>query len=138
MSPGQTVTVRSECLGRQSILPTVDFEVAGIATFPFDPESQLTAAVTIADFDRACGSAQDQADLFLVASHGSVTPEAAVEAIRQLRPDLYTFSNDQLVSRFELVGFSYFRQISTVLATVTLLFSILLTSVLLTVSVNQR
>ena len=138
LSPGQTVTVRSECLGRRSILPTVEFQVAGIATFPFDPEEQLTAAVTIADFDRACGGEQDQADLFLVASRGSVTPEAAVEAIRQLRPDLYVFSNDQLVSRFERVGFSYFRQISTVLAAVTLLFSILLTSVLLTVSVNQR
>ena len=138
LSPGRTVTVRSECLGRQSILPAVEFEVAGIATFPFDPEEQLTAAVTIADFDRACGGEQDQADVFLVASHGSVTPEAAVEAIRQLRPDLYVFSNDQLVGRFERVGFSYFRQISTVLAAITLLFSILLTSVLLTVSVNQR
>ena len=138
LSPGQTVTVRSNCLGRQSILPSMEFQVAGIATFPFDSDSQLTAAVTIADFDRACGGTQDQADVFLVASRGGITPEAAVEAIRQLRPDLYTFSNDQLVGRFELVGFSYFRQISTVLATVTLLFAFLLISVVLTVSVNQR
>ncbi len=138
LSAGQTVTVRSECLGRQSILPTVEFEVVGIAMFPFDPESQLTAAVTIADFDRACGGEQDQADLFLVASRSSVTAEAAVEAIQQLRPDLYAFSNDQLVDRFERVGFSYFRQISTVLATVTLIFAFLLISVLLSVSVNQR
>ncbi len=138
LSPGQTVTVRSECLGRRSILPTVEFEVVGIATFPFDPESQLTAAVTIADFDRACGGEQDQADLFLVASRSRVTAEAAVEAIQQLRPDLYVFSNDQLVDRFERVGFSYFRQISTVLATVTLTFAFLLISVLLSVSVNQR
>ena len=138
LSAGQTVTVRSECLGRRSILPTVEFEVVGIATFPFDPESQLTAAVTIADFDRACGGEQDQADLFLVASRSRVTAEAAVKAIQQLRPDLYVFSNDQLVDRFERVGFSYFRQISTVLATVTLTFAFLLISVLLSVSVNQR
>ena len=138
LAPGDTVTVRSECLGWQSILPTKDFEVAGIATFPFDRESELTAAVTIEDFDRACGSQHDQADLFLVASAAGVTPQEAVEAIRQLRPDLFGFSNDQLVERFERAGFSYFRQISTVLATVTLFFAFLLISVLLTVSVNQR
>ena len=134
---GDTVTVRSECQ-RLAILPTMEFEVAGIATFPFDPESQLTAAVTIEDFDQACGNEQDQADVFLVASAAGVTPEEAVEAIRELRPDLFAFSNDQLVDRFQRVGFSYFHQISIVLATVTLFFAFLLISVLLTVSVNQR
>ena len=138
LAPGDTVTVRSECRGPLSILPTMEFVVAGVATFPFDPESQLTAAVTIEDFDRTCGSEQDQADVFLVASAAGVTPEDAVEAIRQLRPDLYAFSNDQLVDHFQRAGFSYFRQISTVLASVTLLFAFLLISVLLTVSVNQR
>jgi putative ABC transport system permease protein len=47
-------------------------------------------------------------------------------------------TNAQVVGRFEQVGFSYFRQISTVLATVTLVFGLLLIAVLLTVSVNQR
>ena len=138
LTPGQTITVRSECLGRRSILPTMEFEVRGIATFPFDSESQLTAAVPISDFERACGDERDQADMFLVASSASVTPEEAVEAIQQLRPDLYAFSNDQLVDRFQQIGFSYFRQISTVLATVTFSFAFLLIAVILTVSVNQR
>ena len=40
--------------------------------------------------------------------------------------------------RFSRVEFSYFRQISAVLATVTLFFGFLLIGVLLTVSVNQR
>ena len=40
--------------------------------------------------------------------------------------------------RFSRVEFSYFRQISTVLTTVTLSFGFLLITVLLTVSVNQR
>jgi ABC-type lipoprotein release transport system permease subunit len=42
------------------------------------------------------------------------------------------------VSRFERGGFTYFRQISTVLTTITLSFAVLLITVLLTVSVNQR
>ena len=47
-------------------------------------------------------------------------------------------TNEELIERFSRVEFSYFRQISTVLATVTLFFGFLLIAVLLTVSVNQR
>ena len=47
-------------------------------------------------------------------------------------------TNEDLVERFSRVEFSYFRQISAVLATVTLFFGFLLIGVLLTVSVNQR
>ena len=98
----------------------------------------MTAAVTLTDFDRVCSGRPDEADVFLVASRAGVTPEDAVEAIQRQRPDLYAFSNDQLIDRFQRVGFSYFRQISTVLSTITLFFTFLLISVLLTVSVNQR
>ena len=47
-------------------------------------------------------------------------------------------TNDELIERFSRVEFSYFRQISAVLSTVTLFFGFLLIAVLLTVSVNQR
>ena len=47
-------------------------------------------------------------------------------------------TNGELVERFSRVEFSYFRQISFVLATVTLFFGFLLITVLLTASVNQR
>jgi putative ABC transport system permease protein len=53
-------------------------------------------------------------------------------------PRLSVATNAQLVGRLEESGFSYFRQISTVLATVTAVFGLLLITVLLTVSVNQR
>src|SRR6185295_10696397 len=59
---------------------------------------------------------------FLVATRGAGAA-AAVRSIRALRSDLHAFSNEEIVARFQQVGFSYFRQISTVL---------------LTVSVNQR
>ena len=136
--PGATLTVRSGCLGRRSVLPVVEFRVVGVADFPFESESEMTAAVTIPDFDRACGDAADEADMLLVAARPNPGPGATAGAIRRLRPDLFAFSNDHLLDRFQQVRFSYFRQISTVLATVTLFFAFLLITVFLTVSVNQR
>ena len=62
----------------------------------------------------------------------------AAAAIRAAHPDLHVVTNEELVERFSRVEFTYFRQISVVLATVTLFFGFLLIAVLLTVSVNQR
>ena len=47
-------------------------------------------------------------------------------------------TNEELVARFQQVEFSYFRQISVVLATITMFFGLLLITVLLSVSTNQR
>ena len=47
-------------------------------------------------------------------------------------------TNEQVVGRVRRTGFTYFQQISAVLTTVTLGFALLLITVLLTVSVNQR
>src|SRR5262249_24593998 len=47
-------------------------------------------------------------------------------------------TNEEIVTRMQQGSFSYFRQISAVLSTITLLFGFLLITVLLTVSVNQR
>jgi putative ABC transport system permease protein len=53
-------------------------------------------------------------------------------------PGLFAMTNDEVVGRLQQTGFTYFRQISAVLTTVTVSFAVLLISVLLTVSVNQR
>jgi putative ABC transport system permease protein len=65
-------------------------------------------------------------------------PSAAAAAITAMRPDLRAVTNDDMVGRLEQNEFTYFRQISTVLTTVTLSFAVLLITVLITVSVNQR
>jgi putative ABC transport system permease protein len=136
LEPGGSLLLRPTC-GRDGVAPPpARFLVAGVVEFPFDSPGALSAVARMADFRRACGVALDQADLLLVASrHG---PEDAVRAIRQARPELHPFSNEELLARFQQVGFSYFRQISSVLSSVTLFFGFLLISVLLTVSVNQR
>jgi len=136
--PGTSLELRGRCSATPSILPPITVRIAGVATFPFDSGAQLTMASRFEVLDRLCERPAGEADLIMVASRPESGPDAAVDAIRKARPDLYTFSNDEVIERFERVGFSYFRQISTALAIVTLSFGIVLITVLLTVSVNQR
>jgi len=136
---GQELILRGDCGHEPAATPPVRFRVTGRASFPFDDPRALTAATTMDELRRVCGTEDgDDADILLVASREGQGPMAAVQAIRARRPDLHAYSNEEVVARFQQVGFSYFRQISTVLSSITLFFGFLLITVLLTVSVNQR
>jgi putative ABC transport system permease protein len=74
--------------------------------------------------------------MILVVSRGDAS--RAAESIRAARPELRVATNEEMLGRIQEGGFTYFRQISAVLTTVTVSFSALLITVLLTVSVNQR
>ena len=138
LRPGSTLILRGACTSNSSVPPVV-FRVAGIVEFPFDQARQLTAITGLKDFARTCGdAAQDEADMLMIASRQGDSPGVAVEAIRRVRPDLAAVTNEELVARFQQVEFSYFRQISIVLATITMFFGLLLITVLLSVSTNQR
>jgi putative ABC transport system permease protein len=139
LRPGAEITLRGDCTrGAATAAPPVRFRVTGVAAFPFDDPKAMTAGARLGDFARTCGlDARGEVDIFLVASRAGGA-EAAVRSIRALRSDLHAFSNDEIVARFQQVGFSYFRQISAVLSSITLFFGFLLITVLLTVSVNQR
>ena len=135
--PGDTLTVSAYCGGRADAPPRVDFRIVGIVTIPFDTPRRAGGATTIAGLEHACGGAREgTADFLAVASTGDTA--AAMAAIAAARPDLRAFTNEQLVGRLQQGGFTYFRQISTVLVTITVSFALLLITVLLTVSVNQR
>ena len=135
---GSVISVRGEC-DSTAAMPPLDFTVVGIAEFPFDSATESTVAGSLDDVDRLCGGEDpDRAEMLLVRSRPQAGAIAAAAAIRAAHPDLYVITNDQLVERFSRVEFSYFRQMSTVLSTVTLFFGFLLIAVLLTVSVNQR
>ena len=138
LQPGSRLTLHGACTSNSSV-PPVTFHVNGIVEFPFDQARQLTAITNLKDFARTCGDAtSDEADMLMIASRQGDGPTAAVEAIRRVRPDLAAVTNEELVSRFQQVEFSYFRQISIVLATITMFFGLLLITVLLSVSTNQR
>jgi putative ABC transport system permease protein len=135
--PGGTVTMTAYCSGGAEAAPQVPFRVAGIAEFPFDAPNQSGAGTTIASLADACGTPDVRnADLVMVTSTGD--PDEAAAAIASLRPDLRAFTNTEAVGQMQQRGFTYFRQISTVLTTITISFALLLITVLLTVSVNQR
>ncbi len=137
LEPGATVTVRASCSRERESLPPVSFRVAGIARFPFDDELEPQAATDALSLAAACGEdSAEAANMILVTSAGDAT--AAAAAISALAPGLHALTNAQAIDRFQETGFTYFQQISAVLTTVTVTFALLLITVLLTVSVNQR
>lgn len=140
LTPGMRLLLRASCVaGSLDALPPVTLTVVGVADFPFDTATGFTVATAMGDLRAACGSTDgDRADVIMVASREEAGGDEAAAQIGKAFPALHVLSNEDAVGRFERGGFTYFRQISTVLTTVTLAFAVLLITVLLTVSVNQR
>jgi putative ABC transport system permease protein len=137
VEPGAAIQVKAYCSGGAEAAPVVTFHVAGIAEFPFDAPEQAGAGTTMEGLAAACGTPEARsADVILVTSTGD--PDETAADITALHLGLQAFTNDQAVGQLQQRGFTYFRQISTVLTTVTVAFALLLITVLLTVSVNQR
>jgi len=134
---GGTVTLRASCVSDLEALPPTHLQVTGIAEFPFAGTNEEGVGGSLDALKAACGgNVGDEADLLLATSTSDSRETAA--AIRAVVPGLFAMTNDEVVGRLQQTGFTYFRQISTVLTTVTVSFAVLLISVLLTVSVNQR
>jgi putative ABC transport system permease protein len=134
---GSLVTLRASCMGEGESLPPTQLRVVGIAEFPFTVTNERALAGSLDALKTACGgNVGDDADLLLVTS--AAEPSATAAAIRDVVPGLYALTNDEVVGRVQQTGFTYFQQISAVLTTVTVSFAVLLITVLLTVSVNQR
>jgi putative ABC transport system permease protein len=139
LSPGSSVKLRVSPRGESFALPAVEMRVVGIAEFVFETGEDLPVAVTPEGLDRARATrGDDEADVVLVKARPEIDSAAVVAAIRQRRPDVQAFSNEQIVGQLNANGFAYFRQISYVLSSITLGFAFLLVATLLTVSVNQR
>jgi ABC-type lipoprotein release transport system permease subunit len=133
---GGALSVRVACDAGHAAPAARAFTLVGVAQFPFDGEGQGTAAMGFGALREACGDERDRADMLMVASKTGAAD--AVRAIRAAHPDVFAVTNEQIVARMQAQNFTYFRQISAVLTTITLLFGFLLITVLLTVSVNQR
>jgi putative ABC transport system permease protein len=137
VEPGATVVLRATCAGGSEAPPSLQFRVVGIAELPFEAPEESAAGTTAASLSDACGTPQaDLADFLAVTSTGD--PDAAAADIAGIGGDLRIFTNEQAIGQLQQGGFTYFRQISTVLSTITISFALLLITVLLTVSVNQR
>jgi putative ABC transport system permease protein len=138
LEPGSRLRLRLTSAGTASALPTATLRVVGIGGFAFEAADDLNVATTIEGFAMAHGTPADrQAEMVLVASRPGAAA-AALAAIARLRPDVRVLSNEQVMAQFNENAFSYFRQISTVLSSMTLAFAFLLIATMLTMSVNQR
>jgi putative ABC transport system permease protein len=134
---GGTITLRATCVSDREALPPATLQVVGIAEFPFAATDEDAIGGSLDALKAACGgNVGDEADLLLVTS--AAEPVETAAAIRAVVPHLHALTNDDVVGRLQQTGFTYFRQISAVLTTVTVSFAVLLITVLLTVSVNQR
>jgi ABC-type lipoprotein release transport system permease subunit len=139
VGPGSTVSMHGSCGAGSEALPQMRFAVVGVAEFPFDGASAETVAGPMSSLAGLCGDEEgSNVDMLLVRSNPSDGSESAAAAIRARVRRLHVVTNGELVERFSRVEFSYFRQISFVLATVTMFFGFLLIAVLLTASVNER
>ena len=133
---GAAVPLRVRCQAGSGALPAVTVRVVGVVEIPLALGEHLIGS-SMATLDAACGgNTADEAEAILVRANGDVERTAA--ALAGARPDLRPLTNDQVLRRVQRTGFTYFQQISAVLTTVTLAFAMLLITVLLTVSVNQR
>jgi putative ABC transport system permease protein len=136
---GAEVRVIAEPPGVASALPAVTCHVVGIAQFAFSAAGTDDVATTIDAFRRAAAESEPgDADLILIASRPEASRSDLVAAVQRLRPGLAVHSNEDVVEQFNRNGFAYFRQISIVLSSLTMVFVFLLVATLLTVSVNQR
>ncbi|MDA1184155.1 MAG: FtsX-like permease family protein [Acidobacteria bacterium] len=134
---GASLTVRSNCADGATAPPAMEFRVTGIATFVFDALGEAGAGMTDTSLAEACGTpGAIPADFLMVQSTGDATSTAA--DIDALGLHLQASTNDEAMGQLQQREFTYFRQISTVLTTITISFALLLITVLLTVSVNQR
>lgn len=159
LEPGATLVVHASCNSDDEVLPAAPLTVTGIAEFPFEAPGARTVAGTLATIGAACGGdARADADMILVATarptSGDAGPSptspglplleraeasrATATAIEALGLPLRAITNDEVVARLQESSFTYFQQISSVLTAVTVTFALLLISVLLTVSINQR
>jgi putative ABC transport system permease protein len=138
LEPGSALRLRLFKPGSASALPPVTARVAGIGAFAFEAGDDYTVATTMEGVAAAQGAPADGvAEMVLVALRPGAGASTAA-AIARLRPSLRVLSNDQVMEQFNQNAFSYFRQISTVLSSMTLAFAFLLIATLLTMSVNQR
>jgi putative ABC transport system permease protein len=136
VAPGRELVVRARCESPNQVLPPARLRVVGVAEFPFELVGDPTVGAAMQTLDQACASRSDESDIILAGAIAEV--EATAAAVKAAQPRLSVATNEQVLGRLQRNGFTYFRQISTVLTAVTLAFALLLITVLLTVSVNQR
>jgi putative ABC transport system permease protein len=112
--------------------------VRGIVRWVYDYRGQPSIGTILPVMQTlAAGSPDDRASLLLVKVRDDVAAAAVAARLREEFPRLEVYSVADLV-RFFKQRLVYFRQLSYILATMSLIVSVLLITTLLTITVNER
>jgi putative ABC transport system permease protein len=112
--------------------------VRGIVRWVYDYRGQPSVGTVLPVMQTlATGSPDDKASLLLVKVRDDAAVPAVAARLRQEFPRLEVYSVADLV-RFFNQRLVYFRQLSYILATMSLIVTVLLISTLLTITVNER
>jgi putative ABC transport system permease protein len=112
--------------------------VRGIVRWVYDYRGQPSVGTTLPVMQMlAYGRAEDRASLILVKTRSDSAAPALALRLRQEFPRLEVYSVADLVRLFRQ-RLVYFRQLSYILGTLSLVVSVLLIATLLTINVNER
>ena len=112
--------------------------VRGTVRWLYDYRGQRSIGLALGTLQRITGrDAGDRVSLLMAKTKAGVDPAAASRALRQEFPGLAVNSVGDLVAAFR-IRMLYFRQLSYILGTVSLLVTVLLVTTLLTITVNER
>jgi putative ABC transport system permease protein len=111
--------------------------VRGIARFLYDPREQASIATLLPVAQRLAGLDGDRASMILVRAHDDAAVPALVERIRARGGGVDAAGIAELVRSFR-DRMLYFRQLSYILGTISLIVTVLLIATILTIGVNER
>ena len=111
--------------------------VRGIARFLYDPRDQASIATLLPVAQRLAGLDGDRASLILVRAHDDAAVPALVDRIRASGGGVDAAGIAELVRSFR-DRMLYFRQLSYILGTISLIVTVLLITTILTIGVNER
>lgn len=112
--------------------------VRGLARFVYDAKDQPSVAVTLRLAQRLAGpAAVNRASLFMMQTTSGARADSVAAQLRRKYPAVSINSVADMVAQFRL-RLSYFRQLSLILGSISLVVTVLLVGTLLSIAVNER
>ncbi len=109
----------------------------GFVSWVYDYRGQPSVGTTLPVMQSLAGRKEDRASLILVKARSDADAPALALRLREEFPGLEVYSVADLVKFFKQ-RLVYFRQLSYILGTLSLIVSVLLISTLLAITVNER
>jgi putative ABC transport system permease protein len=138
-APGETIRIVGR-LDPEVATPAVErpLVVRGLVRWLYDYPGQRSVGLTLPLMQRLIGATEgDRASLVMVKARSDAAVPSVVARLRAELPQVEVNSVGQLVGHFR-ERLVYFRQLSYILGTISLIVTVLLVTTLLTITVNER